>query len=104
MLCGDCKRLQQNTLTISASGGEYLGHLPCHHQQQIKMCSMGSLERTAGLWLGMRPLHYSFLLKILVISSALAYQIIIKMIALKSNSQANGTVLSSYISSLATGP
>ena len=54
MLCGDCKKQQQNTLMILAGG-----HLPCHHQQQIKMCSIGSLERTAGpLQLGMRPLHY----------------------------------------------
>ena len=36
MVCGDCKKQQQNTLVILAAGsGELPGHLPCHHQQHV---------------------------------------------------------------------
>ena len=60
---------------------------------------MGSLERTAGpLWLGMRPSYHLFLFKILAFHQQWSiYQITIKMIALKSNSQANGSVLHHFI-------
>ena len=49
-----------------------------------------NLERIGGSLLDVRPLHYSCFFCIL---PALAHQIIIKMIALKSNSQVNGTFL-----------
>ena len=49
-----------------------------------------NLERIGGSLLDVRPLHYSCFFCIL---PALAHQIIIKMITLKSNSQVNGTFL-----------
>ena len=54
----------------------------------------GSLERTAGSLLSIKPSTLAVSLENSSVFSALAYWIIIKMIALKSNSQVNGTLLS----------
>ena len=48
MLCGNCKKQQQNTLMILAGDGKWQGQLPCHCQQQIYKCDAGTLGRMAG--------------------------------------------------------